>query len=252
MSAMTEFKARSEGSIDAFTDEDRRKSIVTTQNLSKVYGSGPTRVVALRDINLDVLRGEFVAILGPSGSGKTTFLNMVGALDRPTSGRVIIDQVEASKVPERLLYRIRREKLGFIFQTYYLVPTLTALQNVLTPVLPVREAKRYHKQAERLLKIVGLGDRMHHKPGELSGGEQQRVAIARALILNPKVILADEPTGNLDTRTGMDIMDLMQRLNQKAGKTLIVVTHDRRLAQKAEKVLYLVDGMLYNVAPEGF
>lgn len=249
---MTEFKARSEGSIDAFTDEDRRKSIVTTQNLSKVYGSGPTRVVALRDINLDVLRGEFVAILGPSGSGKTTFLNMVGALDRPTSGRVIIDQVEASKVPERLLYRIRREKLGFIFQTYYLVPTLTALQNVLTPVLPVREAKRYHKQAERLLKIVGLGDRMHHKPGELSGGEQQRVAIARALILNPKVILADEPTGNLDTRTGMDIMDLMQRLNQKAGKTLIVVTHDRRLAQKAEKVLYLVDGMLYNVAPEGF
>jgi putative ABC transport system ATP-binding protein len=249
---MTEFQTGSEDLVSAFMDGDRHKSIVTIENLTKIYGKGPTRVIALRKLNLNILRGEFIAILGPSGSGKTTFLNMIGALDRPTTGRVVIDHVEASKVPERLLYRIRREKLGFIFQTYYLVPTLTAFQNVLTPVLPVRESRRYHKQAERLLKIVGLQDRMHHKPGELSGGEQQRVAIARALILNPKVILADEPTGNLDTKTGMDIMDLLYRLNTKAGKTLIVVTHDHRLAQKAGRVLYLVDGMLYNVAPEGF
>lgn len=252
MSVMTEFKARPENSVGAFYGEDHHKSIVTIQRLFKVYGSGPTKVVALRDINLDISKGEFIAILGPSGSGKTTLLNMIGALDRPTSGRVIIDKIEASRVPERLLYRIRREKLGFIFQTYYLVPTLNALQNVLTPVLPVRESQRYEKRAERLLKIVGLGDRMYHKPGELSGGEQQRVAIARALILNPKVIVADEPTGNLDTKTGMDILELLQRLNTKARKTLIVVTHDRRLADKAGRVLYLVDGMLYNVAPEGF
>lgn len=251
MSVMTEYRADTASNSEVVANDDHRSSIVFTENLTKVYGKGPTRVVALRKVNLNAKKGDFIAILGPSGSGKTTFLNMIGALDRPTSGRVIIDGIEASRVPERLLYQIRREKLGFIFQTYYLVPTLNALQNVLTPVLPVREAKRYRRRAEQLLRVVGLGERMHHKPGELSGGEQQRVAIARALILNPKVILADEPTGNLDTKTGMDILNLLQRLNEKGRKTLIVVTHDRRLADRAGRVLYLVDGRLYDVAPEG-
>jgi putative ABC transport system ATP-binding protein len=226
---------------------DRRRSIVVTQKLTKIYGSGVTRVAALKAVNLKVRKGEFIAVQGPSGSGKTTLLNMLGALDRPTRGRVFIDGVETTSVPERRLFQIRREKLGFVFQTYYLVPTLSALQNVLMPVMPIRGNKRFKKRATRLLEIVGLEDRMHHKPGELSGGEQQRVAIARALILNPSVILADEPTGNLDTKSGAEIIELMRRLNQERGKTFIIVTHDRRIAESAERVLYLRDGRLSDV-----
>jgi ABC-type lipoprotein export system ATPase subunit len=153
-------------------------------------------------------------------------------------------------MPERQLYQIRREKVGFIFQTYYLVPTLNALQNVLMPAMPMRGNKRYEKRAVRLLEVVGLKDRIHHKPGELSGGEQQRVAIARALILNPSVILADEPTGNLDTKTGAEIIELMRKLNEQGGKTFIIVTHDSRIAESAERVLYLVDGRLADVPIE--
>ena len=252
MSVMDSFRTEIERSLTKSDASFWRDNIVVAQDLTKIYGRGHTQVEALKKINLNIKRGEFIAILGPSGSGKTTFLNMLGALDRPTSGRVVIDRIESSRVPERLLYRIRRAKLGFIFQTYYLVPTLNALQNVLTPVLPVRNGQRYHRRAARLLQVVGLKDRMHHRPGELSGGEQQRVAIARSLILNPKVILADEPTGNLDTKTSMEIMALLQRLNIKGGKTLIVVTHDRRLAEEADRILYLIDGQLFDVAPEGF
>ena len=232
--------------------DEQRASIVVTQKLTKIYGRGATRVTALKGVNLRVRRGEFIAVLGPSGSGKTTLLNMLGALDRPTEGRVIIDRVVTSMVPERRLYKIRREKLGFIFQTYYLVPTMNALQNVLMPVLPLRRNKRYEKRAERLLDMVGLKGRMHHKPGELSGGEQQRVAIARALILNPAIILADEPTGNLDSKTGADIVELMQRLNRERDKTFIIVTHDRRIADNTERSLYLKEGRLSNSLPEEF
>jgi putative ABC transport system ATP-binding protein len=232
--------------------EDLQQSIVVAQKMTKIYGRGATRVAALKAVNLSVGKGEFIAVLGPSGSGKTTLLNMLGALDRPTRGRVIIDYVETSGVPERSLYKIRREKLGFIFQTYYLVPTMNAMQNVLMPVLPIRKNKRYDKRAQRLLELIGLKDRMQHKPGELSGGEQQRVAIARALILNPPIILADEPTGNLDAKTGAGIIELMRRLNKERGKTFIIVTHDRRIADGAERVLYLYDGMLYDTPPEEF
>ena len=228
-------------------------SIVITRTLTKTYGKGATRVEALKAVDLTVKKGEFVAVQGPSGSGKTTFLNMIGALDRPTKGRVIIDGVETSKVPERDLYKVRREKLGFIFQTYYLIPTLSAIQNVLVPVMPIDGSKKYHVRATQLLELVGLKERMHHKPNQLSGGEQQRVAIARALIMDPSIILADEPTGNLDTRTGANIMDLMQQLNREHGKTLIVVTHDRRIADsRADRVVYLFDGQLYNAPPEDF
>ncbi len=228
----------------------RRRSIVVTQRLSKVYGKGTIRVSALKAVNLRIRQGEFIAVLGPSGSGKTTLLNMLGALDRPTVGRVFIDGVETSSVPENQLYQIRRNKLGFIFQTYYLVPTLSALQNVLTPVLPVKGRDKYPRRAERLLGMMGLKGRMHHKPGELSGGEQQRVAIARALILNPGVILADEPTGNLDSKTGAEIIKLMHWLNKKRGKTFIIVTHDHRIADSAERVLYLRDGKLSRIPIE--
>ena len=233
-------------------DEAPRKNIVVASKVTKVYGRGRTKVVALKSVDLKVKDGEFIAILGPSGSGKTTLLNMLGALDRPTKGRVVIGGVETSTMAESKLYKVRREKLGFIFQTYYLVPTLDALRNVLSPVLPIRGNKRYYMKAVRLLKLVGLKDRLHHKPGELSGGEQQRVAIARSLIMNPSVILADEPTGNLDTKTSAEIIDIMLRLNKEKKKTFIVVTHDRRLAEKAERVLYLCDGRLSNVCPEGF
>jgi putative ABC transport system ATP-binding protein len=234
------------------TSRRRRRNIITARKLNKVYGRGATQVVALRNVNLRVRQGEFVAVLGPSGSGKTTLLNMLGALDRPSSGQVFIDRMETSGFAESQLYKIRRNKLGFIFQTYYLVPTLSALQNVLTPVLPVSGNDRYEGRAERLLKMVGLGRRMHHKPSELSGGEQQRVAIARALILNPGVILADEPTGNLDSKTGAGIIRLMLGLNRRQGKTFIVVTHDHRIAQKAERVLYLRDGRLAEAPLEAY
>ena len=252
MNVMVEYKAKSENYAETEIVDDLQHGIVVAKNLTKIYGSGTTSVAALKGVNLNVQQGEFIAVLGPSGSGKTPLLNMLGALDRPTRGQVFIDNEETSSVAERNLYRIRRRKLGFIFQTYYLVPSLNAIQNVLMPVLPIRGNKRYEKRAQRLLDIVGLKDRTHHKPGELSGGEQQRVAIARALILNPPVVLADEPTGNLDTKTGAEIIDLMKRLNKERGKTFIIVTHDRRIADVAERAFYLLDGELSDHLPEGY
>jgi putative ABC transport system ATP-binding protein len=249
---MVEYKAKSESHTETEIVDGLQHGIVVANNLTKIYGSGTTSVAALKGVNLNVQQGEFIAVLGPSGSGKTTLLNMLGALDRPTRGQVFIDNEETSSVAERNLYRIRRRKLGFIFQTYYLVPSLNATQNVLMPVLPIRGNKRFEKRARRLLDIVGLKDRTHHKPGELSGGEQQRVAIARALILNPPVVLADEPTGNLDTKTGAEIIDLMKRLNKERGKTFIIVTHDRRIADVAERAFYLLDGELSDHLPEGY
>jgi putative ABC transport system ATP-binding protein len=252
VNVMVEYKAKSENYAETEIVDSLKHGIVVATNLTKIYGSGTTSVAALKGVNLNVQQGEFIAVLGPSGSGKTTLLNMLGALDRPTRGQVFIDNEETSSVAERNLYRIRRRKLGFIFQTYYLVPTLNAMQNVLMPVLPIRGNKRFEKRAQRLLDIVGLSGRTHHKPGELSGGEQQRVAIARALILNPPVVLADEPTGNLDTKTGAEIIDLMKRLNEDRGKTFIIVTHDRRIADVAERALYLLDGNLSDHLPEGY
>lgn len=225
------------------------RDIVITENLTKIYGKDRVQVTALSGVNMRVREGELVVVQGPSGSGKTTLLNMIGALDRPTRGKVFIDGVETTRVPERKLFRIRREKVGFIFQIYYLVPTLTALQNVLVPVLPLRINREFRERGEELLQIVGLKDRMKHKPGELSGGEQQRVAVARALILNPAIVLADEPTGNLDSKTGAGIIELMQRLNREQGKTFIVVTHDSRVAEKAARVFHLKDGQLFS-SPE--
>lgn len=219
--------------------------IVVAENLNKVYKMGRIEVAAVNGISLRVRRGEFLAVQGPSGSGKTTLLNLIGALDRPTSGKIIVDGIETTKISERKLFQIRRQKIGFIFQIYYLIPTLSAMQNVLIPVLPVGIRRKDRERAEQVLDLVGLKDRKAHKPGELSGGEQQRVAIARALVTNPALILADEPTGNLDTKTSAGIVELMHRLNREQGTTFLVVTHDPGIAAGADRVVHLKDGELF-------
>lgn len=198
---------------------------------------------ALDGMNLSVERGEFLVVMGPSGSGKTTLLNMLGALDKPTSGEVFIDEAQISKVPERKLFKIRREKVGFVFQTYYLVPTLNALENVLVPTLPLGK-DQLREKARELLEAVGLGKRAHHRPSQLSGGEQQRTAIARALILDPPIILADEPTGNLDSKTGQEIVNLMRRLDKERGKTFVTVTHDPAITKVADRTVKILDGKI--------
>ena len=218
---------------------------VKTVDLVKIYKMGKSEVHALRGMNLEVEKGEFLVIMGRSGSGKSTLLNLIGCLDRPTSGSVYLDGVEVSALPKRKLPRIRREKIGFVFQNFNLIPTLTALENVM---LPLRYAgmtgKEQRKRAIELLERVGLGDRLHHRPMELSGGEQQRVAIARALVNDPSLVLADEPTGEVDTETCEQIIGLMRELNRTLDKTFIIVTHDPLVAQKADRVVYLKDGQI--------
>jgi len=216
-------------------------------NLTKIYSRGDLAVKALDNINLEIKKGEFLAVVGPSGSGKTTLLNMIGALDRPTSGEVILDGSKLSKTKESELYKIRREKVGFIFQTFYLISTLTALQNILVPTIPLQNKKEFYlKKAKNLLRKVGLFGKEKRKPDELSSGEQQRVAIARALILDPPLILADEPTGNLDTKTGMEIIELMKKLNEKEEKTFLISTHDLRITKLCQRIIYLEDGKIVN------
>lgn len=202
---------------------------------------GKIYVEALKDINMRVERGEFISIMGPSGSGKSTLLHLIGALDRPTTGIIHIDGLDITKVPERKLAKFRRENIGFIFQFFYLVPTLNALENVMLPLLPIKPRWLKDKALE-LLNEVGLGDRINHKPSELSGGEQQRVAIARALINDPKIIIADEPTGNLDSKTGMKVVELLRDVSKRKNKTLIMATHNMEIAKKADRIIYLRDG----------
>ena len=224
--------------------EEEKKVLVKTKKLTKIYGKGSLAVKALDNINLKIEEGDFMAVMGPSGSGKTTLLNMLGALDKPTSGEVIIDNIKTSRVKESRLYEIRRKKVGFIFQTYYLIPTLNILQNILIPTFPISLREDYLYRAKKLLIEVGLQDKEYRKPSQLSGGEQQRVAIARALVLNPVLILADEPTGNLDTKTGMEIVQLMRDLNQKEGKTFLIVTHDQGITKFCKRVIHLHDGKM--------
>ena len=220
-------------------------AIVEAQNLVKTYHMGLTEVRALRGVNLVVEEGEFLSVMGRSGSGKSTLLNLLGCLDRPTEGTVFLNGVEVTALPRRKLPRIRQQMVGFVFQQFNLLPSLTALENV---TLPLRysgvgraEGRRH---ALELLEQVGLGDRYTHRPAELSGGELQRVAVARALINRPAIILADEPTGELDTHTAAEIMDLLHDLNQTQGQTFIVVTHDPGVAEKTDRMIYLSDGMI--------
>ena len=220
-----------------------------TVGLNKVYGEGSTSVRALRDVSLQFPNGEFAAIMGPSGSGKSTLLHILGALDKPTSGRVVLSGTELSGLSDRRLTLLRRERMGFIFQFYNLVPTLSAEENVLLPALIAGErANRYSERLDELLDLVGLLGRRTHRPDELSGGEQQRVAVARALIRNPDIILADEPTGNLDSKTGAGVLDLLRESASRYDQTILMVTHDPRAASWADRAIFLSDGRVVDEA----
>jgi len=218
--------------------------IVRTVELTKHFVMGAQVVRALRGVSIEVAEGEFLCLVGPSGSGKSTLLNLIGGLDRPTSGEVWVHGQALSRLDENALAAYRRQRVGFVFQSFNLIPTMTARQNVELPMVfaRVRPAER-RARAEALLEQVGLADRMEHRPTELSGGEQQRVAIARALTNDPDIILADEPTGNLDTETGAEIMRLLAGLNRQ-GRTILVVSHDPEVAQYAHRVLRLRDGRI--------
>ena len=211
-------------------------------NVSKVYRPDSHPIYAVKNANLEIKKGEFVAIMGPSGSGKSTLMHLVGCLDTPSSGKVLLEGKNISKLSEEELAKIRSQKIGFVFQTFNLIPRTTALDNTALPLIYTDISLRKRKQlAEKTLKEVNLKDRGDHYPNQLSGGEQQRVAIARALINDPLIILADEPTGNLDTKSGQEIMAIFTRLN-KQGKTVIIVTHESEIAKYAKKTIKIVDG----------
>jgi putative ABC transport system ATP-binding protein len=220
-------------------------AIVETRNLVKTYRMGLTEVHALQGVDLLVEEGEFLSVMGRSGSGKSTLLNMLGCLDRPTEGTVFINGVEITALSRRKLPRIRQQMVGFVFQQFNLLPSLTALENVMLPLRYSRVSRAEgRRRAIALLEQVGLGDRYTHRPAELSGGEQQRVAVARALVNHPAIVLADEPTGELDTHTAAEIMTLLHDLNQNQGQTFITVTHDPGVAKKTDRTIYLSDGMV--------
>ncbi|PCK30136.1 ABC transporter ATP-binding protein [Pseudoalteromonas piscicida] len=216
--------------------------MIKVENLSRVYGSGETQVHALKSVSLEIKEGEFVAVMGSSGSGKSTLMNILGCLDSPTSGSYYLAEQEIQVVEDEALSQIRNQKIGFIFQTFHLLTRLTALENVILPLrysnAPPAEAKA---RGEAMLKKVGLDTRAHHKPFEMSGGQRQRVAIARALINEPKVIFADEPTGNLDSKTSHEIMELLCQLHQQ-GHTIVMVTHEDDIAHYAQRIVHMKDG----------
>jgi putative ABC transport system ATP-binding protein len=219
-------------------------TIVEAVNLKKTYMLGKVPVNALRGVNLKVEKGEFLAVLGPSGSGKSTLLNLIGALDKPTEGKLLIESVDISTLNDNQLADLRR-RIGFVFQFFNLIPRLTARQNVeLSMAIAGLGGDERRKRAGELLEIVGLKERMNHKPAELSGGEQQRVAIARALANNPHFLLMDEPTGNIDSKTAGEIIQLVRRLNEDKGVTIIMVTHDQRMAAEARRTVKMFDGSI--------
>jgi putative ABC transport system ATP-binding protein len=217
--------------------------VVEAKKLTKVYDMGEVQVHALRGLSLKINKGEIVAIMGPSGSGKSTLMNTLGCLDRPTSGEYILNGEKTANLSDDELADIRNRQVGFIFQSYNLLPRATALTNVQLPLIYTENGTRdMERIAADTLKSVGLGDRLRHRPYELSGGQQQRVAIARALVNNPAIVLADEPTGNLDSRSGEEIMQLLLKLNRERGVTLIIVTHDTRVASHTQRVIHILDG----------
>ena len=220
-------------------------SLIEVENLTKIYGNGPTAVTALNNVSLKVEAGEFVAVMGPSGCGKSTFLHLLGGLDRPTSGRIVIDNLPLDGQSDKNLTELRRRKIGFVFQFYNLIPVLTALENSYLPMIldGIPASKARLKGAEWLEK-VGLGDRLTSRPDQLSGGQQQRVAIARALVYEPALVLADEPTGNLDTRASDDIAALLRQDANTWGRSVVMVTHDPRIAAYADRIIFLKDGQI--------
>ena len=221
----------------------KKKTIIECKNVTKIYNLGrENETIGVKNINLKIYSGEKIVILGPSGSGKSTLLHLIGLIDKPTKGKIIIDGKDVAKMSDEEMALIRREKIGFIFQFFQLIPTLNVLENVLLPM--VLAGKKDENKAVELLKMVGLEKRIKHFPNQLSGGEQQRVAIARALANDPEIIIADEPTGNLDSKTGYQIVKILDSLNKKFGKTLIIVTHNKELTHIAHRVIYIRDGRI--------
>jgi putative ABC transport system ATP-binding protein len=226
--------------------------VISVRNLVKTYVVGEVEVNALRGVNLDVARGEFLAVTGPSGSGKSTFMHIVGCLDRPTSGQYFLDGADVSRMSKDALAAVRNKKIGFVFQGFNLLSRTTALDNVELPLLygggPLKAAER-HQRAMDVLTAVGLGNRADHHPNQLSGGQQQRVAIARALINQPSILLADEPTGNLDTKTSIEVMDIFQRLNRERGITVVLITHEHDIAEYGTRIVSFRDGVVVADTP---
>ncbi|MEA1959384.1 MAG: ABC transporter ATP-binding protein [Chloroflexota bacterium] len=227
--------------------DNNNNTIVKAIKLSKVFGDGDNAVRALVKVNLEIKKGDFAAVMGPSGSGKSTLLTLLGCLDRPTRGKIFLGtkRIDITSVPEDELYRIRRNNIGFIFQGFNLIPSLSAIENVELPMEgAIKSGKKRREHARELLELVELPGREKHKPSQISGGEQQRVAIARALANDPNIILADEPTGNLDSETGLSIINMLKRLTTEQGRTVIIVTHDYNMAKFANRKIVIRDGRL--------
>lgn len=239
-------------SLRTAPEEEKRPAAIQVKNLYKIYRVGETKVRALNGVDFELYRGEFVAIVGTSGSGKSTLLNMLAGLEKPTKGEIVIGKVHIEKMTEKQLVAFRREKVGFIFQSYNLLNTMNAIENVALPLsfrgIPKRERL---KRAEKFMKLVGVGDQAKHMPNQMSGGQQQRVGIARALVVNPQIIFADEPTGNLDSRTTMEVLRLMQRIVKEQKQTLVMVTHDNNLASYADRRIRIVDGKIVGIETGG-
>ena len=237
---------------EALTEADSRKVAISVKNLYKIYRVGEMKVRALDGVDFEIYKGEFVAIVGTSGSGKSTLLNMLAGLEKPTKGEIEIGSTHIEKMTEKQLVTFRREKVGFIFQSYNLLNTMNAVENVALPLSFRGVSKRNRlKQARKFMDLVGVGDQARHMPNQMSGGQQQRVGIARALVVNPQIIFADEPTGNLDSRTTMEVLRLMQKIVREQGQTLVMVTHDNNLASYADRRIRIVDGKIVGIETGG-
>lgn len=232
-------------SVSSTGNDDPAEAVMKVENLSKVFDSAAGRVVALKNVNLSIRKGEFVAIVGPSGSGKSTLLNIIGALDRPSSGRVMIRGVDIFSLGDSEIATMRNYLIGFIFQSYNLISRTTVIKNVELPtIISGMAAAERSRRAMKMLEVLGIGDKANFKPSSLSGGQQQRVAIARALMNDPAIILADEPTGNLDTKTGQEVFDLLRMLSSKFRRTIVMVTHNPELAEASDRAIFIRDGMV--------
>lgn len=237
------------GELFSSSDDDERPTVIRAVDVKKIYVKGTQETRALRGATLDIYKGEYLSIMGPSGSGKTTLFNMVGALQKPTSGKVYIDQVDIAQLDHNELAWLRCRKIGYIFQTFNLIQVMTCLENVMLPMsFAGMESEAAREKAIQILKMVGLGHRVLHKPAELSGGQQQRVAIARSLANSPEIVLADEPTANLDQKTGDEMIELLAHLKQTLGVTIISATHDLKMLKRSDRILWIEDGRIVKSA----